>query len=299
LLSFLLFLPSGYAWYKEERRYAAEELIPLDKLVNGIKSARGQRFTFDAKFRLDYCREHLLCPAALWEVCNNGGGTCKANPRRRRRRQTCTVTISGCKTSPQYKKKSRQQIVDEIQSSEPGYVDVKFHVDRPEECFHSKFCGNPSFLDEANPVGGGSCTVKLFSQSFNIPAMDNQHACLLSMRTYQLPKGTEGFLTAQDIKTRTSMNKWAQFVFKVKQESDCEDMCDEDICPIGSYVGNCNPRIQDFPKNLFVCDLQVVCYDESRRRNLDSLPKNFLNPNRRQSLPSAVKNFVKSKTRKS
>jgi len=298
LLSFLLFLPSGYAWYGEELRFPAEELIPLDKLVEGIKSARNQRFTFDAKFRVDYCQRLLLCPAALWEVCNNGGGTCTTRPLSRRdprtgkRIETCSVKVSRCKTSPQYQRKSRQQIVDEIKSSKQYQANVKFHVDKPEDCFHSKFCGDPSFMEEANPIGVGFCEVNLLRN--RIPALDNQHGCLLSMTTEQLPNGTEGFLTAQDIRTRTTNNKYTDILFKVRQESDCDDMCDEDICPNG-YAAHCFTLIEDFPKSLFVCDLRVLCYDESRRRNLASLPKNFLNPNRRQSLPSAAKNFVKSK----
>merc|ERR1711962_1882821 len=250
-LSFLLFLPSGYAWYEKELRFAAEELIPLDKLVEGIKSARNQRFTFDAKFRVDYCQTLLLCPAALWEVCNNGGGTCttrqlrRPDPRTGKRIETCTVKVSRCKTSPQYQRKSRQQIVDEIKSSKQYQVNVKFHVDKPEDCFHSKFCGDPSFIEEANPIGVGYCEVDLLRN--RIPALDNQHGCRLSMTKEQLPNGTEGFLTAQDIKTRTSINKFTKLLFKVRQESDCQDMCDEDICPNG-YPGTCYTYINDFPK---------------------------------------------------
>jgi len=298
-LSFLLFLPSGYAWYEEERRYAAEELIPLEKLVNGIKSARRQSYSFDARFRLDYCSRYHLCQPALWEVCNNGGGTCRVQLRHQqfngKSSERCTVTISGCKASPQYQRKSRREIVNEIQSSEKSRVDVEFHVDKPEDCFHSKFCGNPSFMEEVNPIGGGYCGVRLFSHFREIPAFDNLHACRITIRKIQLPEGTEGFLTAQDIKARTSNNQWTSFRFKVKQESDCGGMCDEDICSNG-YAGSCYKSITEFPKNLFVCVLQVHCYDNSRRRNLASLPKSFLNPNRRQSLPSDAKEFVKSKT---
>jgi len=274
-LSFLVFLQSGCAWYAdpEQYRYVAQELIPLDKLVDGIRSARGQSFTFDANFLTSYCSKHLLCAQALWEVCNNGGGTCtvqrKSSTKNGRRAATCTVRISGCSSSPQYPKKSYQQIVDDMKSSKESNVDVNFHVDTPEDCFHSKFCGNPSFLEEVNPLGGGYCNVQLKSKFSNIPPPDNQHACQVRIFRYQLPANwnIEGlsFLTAQDVQAKASrnMNKETRVQFKVKERSDCESMCQDIKCPGGEY---CNSGTAEY-KNLNVCEMVVYCLDSDRRRS--------------------------------
>merc|ERR1711915_777704 len=268
-----VFIHGSTAFYQEHKEYEADELKPLNELVQGIKNARGSWYSFDATFREAYCYDHLLCNAALWYVCENGGGKCETDLtstlRNGIRKYKCKIKVTGCSRNTLLPRKSLDQVASEVKAEGASL----FHIDDPKECYTEKFCGLDRFRSAVTPFGGGYYYTQLTNYEFypgsNKIRREMVHGCAVRWPgRYQHDEELHGFLTPTEINRMEKQARPERLVthFKTRSVGECRNICyDPDICN-DDESNQCWTSVRQMPNGVNICTINHRCYTDSWRR---------------------------------